>query len=49
VAPVPEGQAAAPLVLAVALGTASLGGAGVLAWRRRKASAQLALAGGGHD
>ena len=49
VAPVPEGQAAVPLVLAVALGTASLGGAGVLAWRRRKASAQLALAGGGHD
>ena len=49
VAPVPESQATVPLVLALTLGTASLGGAGFLAWRRRRASEQLALEGGGHD
>jgi type III secretion protein J len=48
ITPVPESQPATALVLALTLGTASLGGAGVLAWRRRKASAQLALEGGGH-
>jgi len=48
-APVPEAQPSAALALAFTLGTASLGGAGALAWRRRKASAQLALEGARHD
>jgi type III secretion protein J len=48
--PTTEAQPTAALALAMVLGTASLGGAGVLAWRRRRASAQLALedAGGPH-
>ncbi len=49
VAPVPESQASVPLVLALTLGSASLGTAGWLAWRRRRATEQLALEGGGHD
>lgn len=44
--PVAPAQASVPLVLAITLGTASLSAAGVLAWRRRKASAQLALPAG---
>lgn len=47
--PLAETQASVPLVLAIALGTASLGTAGWLGWRRRRATAQLALEGGGHD
>lgn len=39
----------AAFALAFTLGTASLGGAGVLAWRRRKAQQQLALEDGRHD
>lgn len=49
VAAAPQSQATVPWVLAVALGSASLGSAGWLAWRRRRAQAQLALEGGGHD
>jgi len=46
----PETQPSAAFALAMALGTASLGGAGVLAWRRRRAQTQLALeAGSRHD
>lgn len=48
VAPPPVAQASVPLVLALTLGSASLGAAGLLAWRRRRASAQLALEGGSH-
>ncbi|KQV88452.1 type III secretion system inner membrane ring lipoprotein SctJ [Pelomonas sp. Root1237] len=47
--PIPETQATVPLVLAVTLGSASLGAAGWLGWRRRRAQNQLALEGGGHD
>jgi len=47
----PETPPTATFALAMALGTASLGGAGVLAWRRRRAQTQLALEAGGarHD
>ena len=48
-APVPEAQASVPLVLALTLGSASLGAAGWLGWRRRRAQTQLALEGGSHD
>jgi type III secretion protein J len=48
-APLPEPQASMPLVLAITLGAASLGTAGWLGWRRRRAHTQLALEGGGHD
>lgn len=48
-APVAESQATLPLLLAITLGSASLGTAGWLAWRRRRAQAQLALEGGSHD
>ncbi|KQY85464.1 type III secretion system inner membrane ring lipoprotein SctJ [Pelomonas sp. Root1444] len=51
VAPPPaDAQPQAVLALAVTLGTASLGTAGWLAWRRRRASStQLALKGAAHD
>lgn len=47
--PLAPTQASVPLVLAISLGTASLGAAGVLAWRRRKAAAPLALPGAADD
>jgi type III secretion protein J len=50
VAPPPaDGQPQAVLALAVTLGTASLGTAGWLAWRRRRAQALPALPGTAHD
>lgn len=49
VTPAPEAQPNVALVLAIVLGTASLGGAGVLAWRRRRAEATLALSGAAHE
>ncbi len=45
--PAPDRQPTAALALAFTLGTASLGTAGVLAWRRRRAAAPLALEDGG--
>ncbi len=47
-APTAEGQPAAVLVLALTLGAASLGAAGYLTWRRRRATPPLALE-GRHD
>ncbi len=44
-----NGTPTAAMALALTLGTASLGGAGLLAWRRRRANEQLALEGKGHD
>lgn len=47
-APAAEARPGAVLVLALTLGVASLGAAGVLAWRRRRAAPPLALE-GRHD
>jgi type III secretion protein J len=47
--PVASERPQAAFALALTLGMASLGGAGWLAWRRRRASAQLALQGEAHD
>lgn len=44
-----DSQPTVALALALTLGTASLGSAGYLAWRRRRAAAPLALEGGGHE
>ena len=47
--PVAEATPNVAFALALTLGTASLGGAGVLAWRRRKAAEQLQLEDQRHD